>query len=148
MKVNRRAVIGACVPGALLAATGAVRAGHPLGGGGDACWLFSLQEQWAKALQDRDPKSLDKILAADFGLIDPSGHVWEREKYLASVSSDQPRFTSIKVDDLAVKLHQGIAVVTGVRQIEAGEQGANLAGRFRFTNTFIFRGDDWVCIAS
>ena len=54
--------------------------------------------------------------------------------------------SSYKYADLKVRVYGDAAVVTGLQTFAMTEKGKDASGTFRFTDTWIKKGDSWQCV--
>jgi ketosteroid isomerase-like protein len=146
MRLNRRKVLGVGIPAVVAMAAGGAKAREA--GGGELCMVLSVQQEFSKAVAARDKKQVAAILAPDFTSTDPTGHVWDRDRYLEHVGAGASAVSSIELGELDGRLRQNVAVVTGINQYHTDPHRPALDGRFRFTNTYVKQGDNWNCLAA
>jgi hypothetical protein len=90
-------------------------------------------EAWARS----DVAALDGLLAERYLHADARGRVERRAAWLADAA--EPRNVAISCDDLAVRVHGGMAVVTGSDVITTPER----AEVQRFTQVWVKRDEAW-----
>lgn len=114
----------------------------------------ALIREWDDAFKQRDPATLDRILADDFVLTDASGAVLNKMEYLSSIvkapdMSHIPQPSSVS-DDVAVRVFGDAAVVTGHSTVKGRPRGKGqfLSGQYRFTDVFVKRQGRWQAVAT
>jgi RNA polymerase sigma factor (sigma-70 family) len=110
--------------------------------------LMRLQRQWAAAVVNQDRGALDQILAEDFVVTGPTGHVSSRQELLDMVAGGVSQVESLDVTDMFVHVYPNAAVILG-RSIYKSRPGrSGLEGSTLWTNTYIRREGRWLCIAA
>jgi hypothetical protein len=71
-----------------------------------------------------------------------------KTQYLASVRSTSLQPVRIVNESTNVRFYGPVAVVNGVCRENGTKNGRPYTLRERFTDTWIRRGDSWVCVAS
>lgn len=103
--------------------------------------VFRLQ-----ATRVKDLKTLDELLDVHFVGVDAQGRVRNKEEMLLAVQG--ARFIRCAADAFDARLHGNAAVVTGVYEFESLEQGKPYRQRGRFVDTWLWRNNQWVLVAS
>ncbi|MFZ0418762.1 MAG: nuclear transport factor 2 family protein [Candidatus Sulfotelmatobacter sp.] len=115
---------------------------------GDRGRILSLENAWNQATQQKDVKALDPLLAEGLIYINNEGTEMNRAQYLASVSAPERRFEHIVSESMRVQLFGQSAVVVGVYHEKGVKDGKPYLHNGRFIDTWIHRGDSWMCVAS
>jgi ketosteroid isomerase-like protein len=110
--------------------------------------LIRLQRQWAAAVVNQDGAALDRILADDFVVTGPTGHVSSRQELLDMVAGGVSQVESLEVDDMIVHVYPSAAVILGRSTYKTRPGRADLAGSYRWTNTYVRLEGRWRCIAA
>ncbi len=113
--------------------------------------LKRLETEAWKAVVRHDFKTIDRILADEFiGIYDnddqANDRIWTKEYLISVVESGKYVLTSIKYDDLKVRIDGNAAAVSGVTTTKETFDGQDLSGRFRFTSTWIKNPTGWHCV--
>lgn len=112
--------------------------------------LRDIEQGLAVAWVNLDRAFIERILADDWTVIDPAGHVLTRSQVLeeAFVSEDR-QITSVTIDDVSVRLFGDWALVTGRTHAVGQYKGEPAEISLRFTDVFVRRGDaEWKVVAS
>jgi ketosteroid isomerase-like protein len=109
--------------------------------------LLSLQRAWARAVARNDREALARIVGEGFFVTDPTGFVWDRDNFLAAVAAGISGVEALDLEDLHAHVYGDAAVVTGRSTYKTRPGRADLAGAYRFTNTYLRRDGRWVCVA-
>ena len=126
----------------------ATQAAVPAARQGDAEALMTIERTWANAVMTHDVSPLEVFLAEDFQATSETGEVRDRTATIARVRSSPAVFTSGGLEDMRVRLYVDAAVVTGRFVAEGRSGGETFTVRLRWTDTFIRRGGQWLCVAS
>jgi ketosteroid isomerase-like protein len=115
---------------------------------GDETRIIGLENIWNQAQMSHDATAMGSMLHPDFVFTDYDGTVMAKPQFLASIR-DSSNTLALEVSD-DMKLHRfgDTVVVTG-----ATHEKGKLKGKFyehygRFTDTWIRRNGEWLCVAS
>jgi ketosteroid isomerase-like protein len=109
--------------------------------------LTKLENDWAKAIIAKDYAVLDRVLSDDYtDSGDPDGSVHTKAEMLSSLKSGEIAMSSYKYAELKVRVYGDAAVVTGLQTFAMTDKGKDAGGTFRFTDTWIKKGDSWQCV--
>lgn len=110
--------------------------------------ILTLENAWNQAVQQKDPRALKLLLAPDLVYVEYDGTLMDKTRYLASVQSPSLLPVRIVNESTTVRLYGAVAVVNGVCREDGVKNGKPFTLRERFMDTWIRRGNDWVCVAS
>ena len=110
--------------------------------------ILALENAWNQATQQKDVKALDPLLAEGLIYINNEGIEMNKAQYLASVSTPERRREHIVSESMRVQLFGQSALVVGVYHEKGVKNGKEYLHNGRFIDTWIRRGDGWVCVAS
>ena len=116
--------------------------------GGVASELTQIEHRLVKAWLDADRKTVDSILAADWSVIDLTGHTLTKAQVMQELGSGNRKIESGSVDDLNIRVFGGTAVVTGRSVLAGSYQGKRASVTQRFTDVFVKRDGRWQAVAS
>ena len=109
--------------------------------------VTKLENDWVKAMIAKDYAVLDRVMADDFTVSgDPDGSVGTKAQLISSIKSGESVTTSYKYADLKVRVYGNAAIVTGLQTFVSTLKGKDHSGTFRFTDTWIKKGDSWQCV--
>jgi ketosteroid isomerase-like protein len=109
--------------------------------------LTKLENDWAKATISKDYGVLDRVIADDYTSSgDPDGSVTTKAQEIASLKSGETVITSYKYADMKIRVYGNAAVVTGLQTFAIKNKGKDVGGAFRFTDTWVKKGDTWQCV--
>ena len=110
--------------------------------------ITALEKLWNQAYKSGDTKALDAILDDSIVLINDDGSIQTKKEFLASVKAANAQEQQVAPEFLKVYVHGNVAVATGVMRVKGVANGKSYTRRERFVDTWLHRGDGWVCIAT
>jgi len=110
--------------------------------------ILGLENAWNHALEAKDTKALDMILAPKFISIEIDGSVSTRNGSLASIKSPDYQPSQAVTEQSEVQVYGDAAVVVGIFRIKGTEKGKPYVHRERFVDTWIKTRGTWQCVAS
>src|ERR1700689_2587463 len=110
--------------------------------------IMTLENAWNQAVQQKDASALKILLAPDLIYVEYDGTLMDKAHYLASVQSPSLEPVRIVNESTSVRIYGAVAVVNGVCRENGTKNGKPYLLHERFTDTWIRRGDSWVCVAS
>jgi ketosteroid isomerase-like protein len=131
----------------VLAALGAANAQEPRDDSQQTKLLF-MEHLWNEAQVNRDARSLDAMLGANFVDTEYDGEVSDRAKFLADIKDPQFNLSSLTIQDTKVTMYGDSAVVIGTYRTKGTYQGKPYEHVGRFTDTWVFADGHWQCVAS
>jgi len=105
--------------------------------------LTDLENRWAEAIAKGDVTALERLYADEYMAIDPAGATLTKEQDIANVKSGNFKLASFKIDELKVRVHGEVAVVTSRNTIKGTYMGKDASGAYRGTDVFVKRGGRW-----
>jgi ketosteroid isomerase-like protein len=112
--------------------------------------IKSLESNWEASLLTHDTSAIEKMVADDFIGTSSSGKQGNKTTLLAEAKRDTNTYTSAASSDMSVRIFApNVAVVTGL----AKESGKTRSGKafthtYRFTDTWVERNGEWLCVAA
>jgi ketosteroid isomerase-like protein len=110
--------------------------------------LSEIEHRLVKAWIAGDRGTVDSVLAADWSVIDMTGHVLTKPQVMQEFGSGDRRIESGSVDELNVRVFGDIAIVTGRSVLAGSYQGKSASVVQRFTDVFARRDGRWQAVAS
>ena len=107
-----------------------------------------MERLWNEAQVNRDSRSLDAMLGANFVNTEYDGEVSDRNKFLADIKDPQFNLASLTIQDAKVSMYADAAVVVGTYRTKGTFQGKPYEHVGRFTDTWVFTDGRWQCVAS
>lgn len=110
--------------------------------------LMQLIDMRSRALVEGDPEFFEQFLANDFSYTNAGGKVFDKTAYLEFfIKSKQIQWQSQKLDDLIIRCHGDMAVITCRIYDRASYQGEAFEGYFRSMQVFLKQSNGWQYIA-
>ena len=111
--------------------------------------LQDLEQRLAQAWVTGDRAFIEGLLAVDWTVTDPSGHILTRDQVLTETfTSTERKIERMVVDDVRVRLLGTTAVVTGRTRATGSYRGQSGTAVLRFTDVFAYRDGRWQIVAS
>ena len=114
---------------------------------GDQSVVLQLEEDWAKALVNKDEKVFNKLLADDF-IYTENEKMYPRAEVLKSVMSEAETVSSAYNEDMRVLMKDKTAIVTGWLFINGTGADGNFKRKYRFTDIWYNENNNWQLIAA
>jgi hypothetical protein len=106
--------------------------------------VVSAEDQFFAALLQGDGGALDRVLAADFQLVDVmTGSEIARETLIELVGSGMLVFESVERIDARVRLYPGAAIVTGQTRMRGHFGDQPFGAHSRYTHVYVPEDGDW-----
>lgn len=109
--------------------------------------LFALEEDWTRALVQRDGATFDRLLAPQF-VYTENDQVTTKEELIRAVVSGPDTVESAGNEDMRAYVYGNTAVVTGWLVMRGRGAGGPFTRRFRYTDTWLKRDGRWRVIAA
>ena len=110
--------------------------------------IVALEKLWNQAYKSGDTKALDAILDDSIVLINDDGSQQTKKEFLASVKAANAQEQQVAPELLKVNVHGDVAIASGVLRVKGLEGGKAYTRRERFVDTWLHKGETWVCIAT
>ena len=98
--------------------------------------IRKLDNERIQAQIHADATALDRIYAADFIGVGPSGRVRTKQQVISDFTSGGLRFQSITTDDVQVRVYGNTAVETGRSTMIGQDKGQTVPSDTRFTRVW------------
>src|ERR1044071_8202690 len=95
-----------------------------------------------------DATALDRIYAADFIGVGPSGTVRTKPQVISDFTSGDLRFQSITTDEVRVRVYGDAAVETGRSTMTGQDKGKAVPHDTRFTRVWVKQQGRWRLVAN
>src|SRR6267378_5521780 len=110
--------------------------------------LLRLEDGWASALVQRDTVTFKRLLADGF-VYTENDQVMDRAAVLESVSRGSDTVEAAHNEEMQVHRYGSVtAVVTGWLVVKGRGASGPFNRRYRFTDTWVKRGDRWQIVAA
>lgn len=111
--------------------------------------VLGLENAWNHAIESKDTKALDMILADTFLAVDIDGSVTNKTQFLAGIRDPNYQPSQAVYEKITAQMYgDAAAVTTGIFRIKESAKGKMVTRRERFTDTWIKRGQSWQCVSS
>jgi ketosteroid isomerase-like protein len=107
--------------------------------------LTRLENDWAHALVRRDTATFRRLIAPGF-VYTEDATVMNKEELIRSIMAD--RVTSARNEEMKVHAYGDTAVVTGILRVRGSGKDGAFDRRYRFTDTWLFRNNQWRVIGA
>jgi ketosteroid isomerase-like protein len=115
---------------------------------GDESKIIALENLWNQMQIAHDADAMEKMLDADYVFTDYDGTVMNKGQFLASIRDKSNQLTVEVSQDMKLHRHGDTVVVIGATHEKGTFKGKPYEHRGRFTDTWIKRDTQWLCIAS
>jgi uncharacterized protein (TIGR02246 family) len=109
-----------------------------------------LSKQWSTAIITKDGAILERIWAADFVSVGPSGQRFTKAQEIAALKASKEKVTVSEVTSLDVRVYGNGTVAVDIGEYhESGtdEERKPYERRSRFTNVWVLRDGSWKCVS-
>ena len=110
--------------------------------------ITALEEAWVSAAQKSKADAIGEMLADDFTMTTPSGHLSPKDEFVSQFRDGIVVIETAKLEEIEVRVYGNAAVATGMLTIKGHAQDQDLSGSYRFTDTFVKRDGKWMKVAA
>jgi ketosteroid isomerase-like protein len=110
--------------------------------------VLALEKVWNHALEQKDVKALDMLLANTMVSVDIDGSTQSKGEFLASIKAPDYQPSQAVTEQTSVQVYGNAAVVVGIFRIKGTDKGKPYVHRERFVDTWIKINDSWQCVAT
>src|SRR5438105_5693821 len=110
--------------------------------------IRKLDNERIQAQVHADATALDRIYAADFIGVGPSGTVRTKPQVILDFTSGDLKFQSISTDDVQVRVYGDTAVETGLSTMIGQDKGKTIPRDTRFTRVWVKQQGQWRLVAN
>src|SRR5499425_454067 len=110
--------------------------------------IRKLDNERIQAQIHADATALDRIYAADFIGVGPSGRVRTKPQVISDFTSGDLKFQSITTDDVQVRVYGNTAVETGRSTMKGEDKGKTVPQYTRFTRVWVKQQGRWRLVAN
>ena len=112
----------------------------------DKARVLALENAWNEAEKHRDANAISALIAPTFAYTDSDGSFLDKEQFLTSIRASHA--SQIVNENMKAESYGNVIVVIGSYREQGTENGKSYARRGRFTDTWIEKDGQWLCIAS
>ena len=110
--------------------------------------VLGLENAWGHAIEAKDTKALDQLLAPTFLAVEIDGSVSSKAEFLAGIKAPEYQPSQAVNEQINVQIYGNSAVVVGIFRVKGTEKGKSYVHRERFIDTWIKHDRSWQCVAS
>jgi ketosteroid isomerase-like protein len=110
--------------------------------------IKKLDNERIQAQIHADATALDRIYAADFIGVGPSGTLRTKPQVISDFASGDLKFQSITTDDVQVRVYGNTAVETGRSTMNGQDKGKTVPRDTRFTRVWVKQQGRWRLVAN
>ena len=110
--------------------------------------VLGLENAWGHAIEAKDTKGLDQLLAPTFLAVEIDGSVSSKAEFLAGIKAPEYQPSQAVNEQINVQVFGNSAVVVGIFRVKGVEKGKPYVHRERFIDTWIKHDQSWQCVAS
>ncbi|HKS09257.1 MAG TPA: nuclear transport factor 2 family protein [Pyrinomonadaceae bacterium] len=107
-----------------------------------------IESDWGDAFERRDMATLDRLMADEYILTDPLGHVRNKTETLFAIQTNEVDFQSTQSADVNVTIYDHTAVVTGRSTFRGRYKGWSMSGCYQYTDVLVHRNGSWKAVSS
>ena len=133
---------------AALLATAALPGSAQNSSSDEAGRVLGLETAWNHAIEGKDTKALDQLLASSFVAVEIDGSVSSKSEFLAGIKAPEYQPSQAVNEQINAQVYGNAAVVVGIFRIKGVEKGKPYVHRERFIDTWIKQNQSWQCVAS
>jgi len=110
--------------------------------------VLALETAWGHAIELKDTKALDQMLASSFVAVEIDGTLSNKAEFLAGIRAPEYQPSQAVNEQINVQVYGNAAVVVGIFRVKGTEKGKAYVHRERFVDTWIKQNQAWQCVAS
>jgi ketosteroid isomerase-like protein len=110
--------------------------------------FLKLEKAWAAALQRRDTATLDRLMAAEWRQVQPSGKIQSKTELLAALQSAEQGAESVEITGVEVMDFGDMVQVLGRVVEKSTVTGQEREGEYVFADLFTWREGRWQAVYS
>jgi hypothetical protein len=110
--------------------------------------VMAFESAWGLAEKNKDTKALDALLDNSLTYTDYDGTLKSKSDFLAGVKASAHTPEEETAESMSAQIYGDTAVVVGVYRVKGIDRGKPYLRRGRFTDTWVNRKGNWVCVAS
>ena len=110
--------------------------------------ILALETAWNHAIEAKDAKAIDMLLADTMVALDSDGSFTNKKEYLDGIRAADFQPSQAINEDNKVHLYGDSAVVVGVFRIKGVEKGKPYTHRERTIDTWVKINGTWKCVAA
>lgn len=146
--LSKRTVAPAGVLLLVVAITLMPQRGSSAGSSGDEGQVLALETAWNHAIEVKDAKALDMLLADTMVALESDGTLSNKKEYLAGIKAPDFQPSQAVNETNHVQLYGDTAVAVGIFRIKEVDKGKTTVHRERTVDTWVKMNGTWKCVAA
>lgn len=114
----------------------------------DAGRVLALETAWNHAIEAKDAKAIEMILADSMVAVESDGSLSTKSEYLTGIKAADFQPSQAVNEKNEVHIYGDTAVVVGVFRIKETEKGRSVLHRERTVDTWMKMNGTWKCVAA
>jgi ketosteroid isomerase-like protein len=114
---------------------------------GDSALIIKLENDFSNAIVNRDEAKINILISDEF-IYTENENMYSRSEVIQSFLSVSDVIESAYNEDLQVHLYDNTAIVTGWLFINGKSSGTEFKRKYRFTDIWLKKNEDWQIIAA
>ena len=114
----------------------------------DASKLIAMENLWNQMQLNHDATAMEKMIDENFVLTDYDGSLLNKAQFLASIKDPSVQLTQEMSEGMKLHEHGATVIVTGATREKGTQNGKPFSHTGRFTDTWMKKSGQWVCVAS
>ncbi|MFZ0322045.1 MAG: nuclear transport factor 2 family protein [Candidatus Sulfotelmatobacter sp.] len=110
--------------------------------------ILALEHAWDQAQEHGDAKAMAALFDDALIYVDYDGKLLTKAEYMARVKANNIHMQQIVAEEMSVQMFGTTAIVVGTYRVKGIENGKPYLKRGRFTDTWVLRGVNWICVAA
>jgi ketosteroid isomerase-like protein len=115
---------------------------------GDETKIIALENLWNQMQLNHDADAMGKLLDEDFVFTDYDGTVMSKEQFLETIRDKSYQLSLEASENMKLHRHGDTVVVIGATHEKGTYKGKPYQHQGRFTDTWMKKNGQWLCIAS
>lgn len=115
---------------------------------GDESKIIAFENLWNQMQINHDADAMGKMLDSDYVFTDYDGTVMNKAQFLASIRDASNQLTVEVSQDMKLHRHGDTVIVIGSTHEKGTDKGKRYEHAGRFTDTWMKKNGQWLCIAS
>jgi len=115
---------------------------------GDETKIIALENLWNQMQLNHDADAMGKLLDDDFVFTDYDGTIMSKPQFLESIRDKSYQLSVEASDNMKLHRHGDTVVVIGATHEKGTFKGKPYQHQGRFTDTWMKKNGQWLCIAS
>ncbi len=115
---------------------------------GDETKIIALENLWNQMQINHDADAMGKMLDREYVFTDYDGSVMSKTQFLATIRDKSIQLAVEVSENMKLYSHGDTVIVIGATREKGTEKGKPFSHVGRFTDTWVKKDGQWLCIAS